>query len=204
MIGIIDYGIGNLASVEKALNKNGFTTVISDDTSVLEKCHGYILPGVGAFADGMKALHESKLIDFLMKVVENNKPLLGICLGMQLLFESGEEDGYTKGLGFLSGTVKKIKTSYKIPHMGWNNISFKQNSILLEGLLNNEEFYFVHSYQAYTENVESVIATCQYGQTIPAIVASNNVFGIQFHPEKSSDKGLIILNNFGKLVDKWY
>ena len=204
MIGIIDYGIGNLASVEKALNKNGFTTIISDDTLVLDKCKGYILPGVGAFADGMKALHERNIINFLEKVVADNKPLLGICLGMQLLFESGEEDGHNKGLGFLKGTVEKIRTGYKIPHMGWNNICIKKHSILLDCFNNNEAFYFVHSYQGYPDNNDDVIATCEYGQTISAIVAYNNVFGIQFHPEKSSDKGLIILNNFGKLVDKWY
>ena len=204
MIGIIDYGIGNLASVEKALNKNGFSTVISDTISILDRCNGYILPGVGAFADGMNALKERGLIEFLNRVVEANKLLLGICLGMQLLFDSGEEDGHNLGLGFIKGTVEKIKTTYKIPHMGWNNIFYKQDSVLLEDIEKNEDFYFVHSYQAYPENEESVIATCQYGQTIPAIVASNNVFGIQFHPEKSSDKGLIILNNFGKLVDKWY
>ena len=149
-------------------------------------------------------MKEKGLIAFLNSVVEANKPLLGICLGMQLLFKSGEEDGHNAGLGFIKGSVQKIKTSYKIPHMGWNNICFKKDSILVENIENNEDFYFVHSYQAYPENDEFVIATCQYGQIISAIVASNNVLGIQFHPEKSSDNGLIILNNFGKLVDKWY
>lgn len=204
MIGIIDYGIGNLASVEKALNKNGYETLISDAIPVLEDCQGFILPGVGAFADGMEALKDRGLIPFLKKVAAGNKPLLGICLGMQLLFESGEEDGLHEGLGFIKGSVKKIKTQFKIPHMGWNNIHLLKERTLLSGIEDNEDFYFVHSYQAYPKDEAVVLATCNYGTAIPAVVACGNIYGIQFHPEKSSDKGLVILNNFGKLVDKWY
>mgnify|MGYP003595779388 CR=1 FL=1 len=203
MIGIIDYGRGNISSVETALTKGGFENVTTDDLSVLDQCDGLILPGVGAFRDGMNDLERRGLIPFIRKAVAEGKPLLGICLGLHLLFEVGEEDGETEGLGIMKGRVERLTTSYKIPHIGWNELKIRRQSPLLEGIKDGDTFYFVHSYQAHPVDESVINATCDYGQEVVAVVSRDNVFGVQFHPEKSSAKGLQLIQNFGRLVQKW-
>lgn len=203
MIGIIDYGRGNLGSVEKAFSNLGYETLISSKIEELRTCQGYVLPGVGAFAHGMEALEALGLDVFLREVVKEQKPLLGICLGMQLFFSEGEENGLTKGLNLLNGRVVKLETEYKIPHMGWNNLENIKESPLTEGLNSEDSFYFVHSYKVVPSSKENILAQVNYGEGIPAIIGEGNLYGIQFHPEKSSLKGLSILNNFGKLVSEW-
>ena len=201
MIGIIDYGRGNMKSVESALERGGFKFLNTDNTDLLKSCDGYILPGVGAFKDGMADLENRKLDLFLKDIAKTGKPILGICLGMQLLFDYGEEHGGGKGLGLIKGQVKKLTTKYKIPHMGWNSLEIKRQSTLLEGIKTGDDFYFVHSFKVLPEKEEVVVASCDYGEDIVAVVEENNIYGAQFHPEKSSLKGLKIIENFGKLVD---
>lgn len=203
MIGIIDYGRGNISSVETALKEGGFENVTTDDLEVLSRCDGLILPGVGAFRDGMADLERRGLIPFLKKSVAEGKPLLGICLGLHLLFEVGEEDGESDGLGILGGRVQRLTTSFKIPHIGWNDLKIRRQSPLLEGIEDGDDFYFVHSYQAHPTDESVIVATCDYGQEIVAVVAKGNVYGVQFHPEKSSAKGLRLIQNFGRMVQKW-
>ena len=202
MIGIIDYGRGNMKSVEAALTRGGFKFINTDDISLLDTCDGYILPGVGAFKDGMEDLNKRGLDVFLKKISKSGKPILGICLGMQLLFDYGEEHGGANGLSLIKGVVKKLTTKYKIPHMGWNSLEIKKSSSLLEGIESGDDFYFVHSFKVVPEEDAVVVATCDYGEEIVAVVEAGNIFGAQFHPEKSSIKGLKIIENFGKMVDK--
>lgn len=203
MIGIIDYGRGNISSVETALEKGGFKNITTDDHELLRKCDGLILPGVGAFKDGMKDLENRGLIPIIEEVVKSGKPLLGICLGLHLLFEVGEEDGESKGLGLLEGRVERLTTTFKIPHIGWNDLKIINPSPILDGIVDGDNFYFVHSYQAHPVDKSIIIATCNYGQDIVAVVSKNNIFGVQFHPEKSSHKGMVLIQNFGKLVSQW-
>ncbi|MDD2371348.1 MAG: imidazole glycerol phosphate synthase subunit HisH [Firmicutes bacterium] len=203
MIGIIDYGRGNISSVETALEKGGFKNITTDDHELLRKCDGLILPGVGAFKDGMKDLENRGLIPIIEEVVKSGKPLLGICLGLHLLFEVGEEDGESKGLGLLEGRVERLTTTFKIPHIGWNDLKIINPSPILDGIVDGDNFYFVHSYQAHPVDKSIISATCNYGQDIVAVVSKNNIFGVQFHPEKSSHKGMVLIQNFGKLVSQW-
>ncbi|MEH7236618.1 imidazole glycerol phosphate synthase subunit HisH [Bacillus sp. JJ1562] len=206
MIGIIDYGMGNLYSVSKALERMNYEYFISSTPDELAKADGLILPGVGSFKDAMGILHEKELVSFINESVSNGTPLLGICLGMQLLFEESEENGLTQGLGFLKGRITKIPSvtksgeTYKVPHMGWNDLDLKNPSPLLENIKGGH-VYFVHSYFATTDN-ENVIASSTYDVEVPAVVGKGNVFGTQFHPEKSSDLGLKILQNYAAIVEK--
>ncbi|WP_299094204.1 imidazole glycerol phosphate synthase subunit HisH [uncultured Metabacillus sp.] len=205
MIAIIDYGMGNLYSVSKALERMNVDYILSPDQAELEKADGYILPGVGAFKDAMSILNETGLTDFIQKIVAEGKPLLGICLGMQLLFEESEENGLSKGLALLPGKVVKIPetvggTTLKVPHMGWNELQIQNDSPLLKGLSGGHA-YFVHSYYVNTEEKDTLLATADYGVDVPAVVGKGNVFGTQFHPEKSSELGLAILKNYIKLVE---
>lgn len=202
MIGIVDYGRGNLRSVEKALEKVGYQARIMATPQALEEVHGLILPGVGAFADAMQALKEGGWMEPLLKFADSGKPFLGICLGMQVLFETGEEHGEHAGLGLLAGRVVRFPPGKKVPHMGWNSLSIKQATPLLEGIPNESYFYFVHSYYAVPGESRDISATSDYGIEFPAVVGRNNVWGAQFHPEKSSPWGLQILTNFGKWVGK--
>ncbi|RSL30765.1 imidazole glycerol phosphate synthase subunit HisH [Salibacterium salarium] len=205
MIGIIDYGMGNLHSVSKALERLDLTYVLSEDTGELAEADGLILPGVGSFHDAMNLLKEKEQLDFIKKWVADGRPLLGICLGMQLLFDGSEENQDTEGLGFLPGYARSFRksednVSYKVPHMGWNKLQFKQPDH--EMLTNTEEghVYFVHSYVMRTEAEDILIATADYFGEVPAVVGKGNVIGTQFHPEKSSRIGMQLLENFGKIV----
>lgn len=207
MIGIIDYGMGNLFSVSKALERLGQVAIVSDDIQQLSECDGLILPGVGAFPDAMRAIKEKKLDLLIKENVRKQKPLLGICLGMQLLFEASHENGYNEGLSLLPGEVIHFKgedkdgNRLKIPHMGWNNLTVhRPESVLLKGI---EEgyVYFVHSFYIQTSVTEVVHATADYEVAVPAIVGKDNLFGAQFHPEKSGETGIKMLKNFCDFVN---
>ena len=205
MIGIVDYGMGNLFSVYNALDRLGADAVISSDPAVLTGCDGLILPGVGAFRDAMAALKEQGVDEFLKEYVDSGRPLLGICLGMQLLFESSDEHGFSEGLCFLDGHIAKFSgidqtgKTYKVPHMGWNKLKFKNDHPLLEGL-EEDYVYFVHSYYAQVKDSAELIAVATYDVEVPGIVGKGNVMGMQFHPEKSGQMGKGLLNNYIKLV----
>lgn len=206
MIGIIDYGMGNLFSVSKALERLNAPYFISENKEELLQADALILPGVGAFKDAMEKLKETGLSEMIHTFVENGKPLLGICLGMQLLFESSEENGLSEGLKLLPGKVirfsgiSKDGTSYKVPHMGWNKLHFKKDSLVTPNM-DDDFVYFVHSYYADTKE-EVIIASCSYDKEVPAVVGRNNVYGMQFHPEKSSKLGMHLLSNFANLIQK--
>jgi len=202
MIGIVDYGRGNLRSVEKALEKVGFEAIIMSSPAELSLVNGLILPGVGAFADAMQALRQGGWIEPLIQFARSGRPFLGICLGMQILFEIGEEHGEQSGLGLLAGRVVKFPPGKKIPHMGWNSLQLEQPSYLMEGIPNQSYFYFVHSYYAEPGEKQDIVATSDYGILFPAVVGKDNVWGAQFHPEKSSPWGLQLLTNFGKRVNE--
>lgn len=199
MIAIIDYGAGNLFSVKNALDYIGEESVITSDPTVLSAADGLILPGVGAFPDAMRMLNESGLSDAIRAEAAVGKPLLGICLGMQVLFEKGTEFEETGGLSLIPGTVDQIKTPYKIPHMGYNELIFGVPCPLLKGVKEGDCVYFVHSYMANTAP-EYIAASCDYGTKVTALAQNKNVFGTQFHPEKSGAVGLTILKNFGGLT----
>src|SRR6056297_389634 len=201
MIAIIDYGAGNLNSIQKALEFIGEKTIILETGNLkeIDKYSGLVLPGVGAFPGAMKRLKENKFDEFIEAFVATGKPFLGVCLGMQLLFEWGFEDQKTEGLGLLKGDIIKMKTEYKIPHMGWNQLKIVKNDPLFEGLPENPHLYFVHSYQL-AEITDEVLATVGYGTTIPAVIRKDNVIAFQFHPEKSGDNGIKLLENFRELL----
>ncbi len=198
MISIIDYGAGNLFSVKNALDYLGLENLVTSDPAELEKADGLILPGVGAFPDAMKMLNRAGLTEVIRRQTEK-KPLLGICLGMQILFETGMEFEETAGLGLIPGRVDRIQTDRKIPHMGYNELEFHLASPLLKGIPEKSCVYFVHSYMADTAP-DFVAAYCDYGVKIPALVQRGFLFGAQFHPEKSGEVGLAILRNFGGLT----
>lgn len=201
MIAIIDYDAGNLKSVEKALQYLDEECIVTRDKEELLKADKIILPGVGAFGDAMEKLHKFGLVDVIHKLVKENKPFLGICLGLQLMFESSEEGPGVKGLGLLPGKIVKFleKEGFKIPHMGWNSIDVKEGSRLFKGVSNNSYVYFVHSYYLQAENENDVAATTEYITHVHASVEHDNIFACQFHPEKSGDVGLWILKNFCEL-----
>ena len=201
MIAIIDYDAGNLKSVEKALQYLGEECIVTRDKEKLLKADKIILPGVGAFGDAMEKLHKFGLVDVIHKLVKENKPFLGICLGLQLMFESSEEGPGVKGLGLLPGNIVKFpeKEGFKIPHMGWNSIDVKEGSRLFKGVSNNSYVYFVHSYYLQAENENDVAATTEYITHVHASVEHDNIFACQFHPEKSGETGLKILKNFTEL-----
>ncbi len=197
-IAILNYNIGNLSSVRNAIQNLGNTKVdIVSDADSIKQYDKVILPGVGAFENAMQHLRSHHIDEALMLFIKSGKPLLGICLGMQLLFDKSYEFGEHLGLGVISGEVVKFQDkNLKIPHMGWNTINIKQNSKLLKNIKNNEYLYFVHSYYVKAKYKENILAICNYGEDFSAIVQKDNVFGIQSHPEKSSSSGLKILNNF--------
>jgi glutamine amidotransferase len=203
MIGIVDYGMGNLFSVSKALERLGAEYFISADKGQLLAADALLLPGVGSFRDAMERLPVETIKEF----AASGKPLLGICLGMQLLFENSEENGPTKGLGLLPGSVRRFpgKTpegqTYKVPHMGWNRLEFVQASPLLNNL-EEDYVYFVHSYYVNAENSDVLLAKANYNEQVSAVVGRDNIFGMQFHPEKSSKLGMALLANFLQMVEE--
>ncbi|ADU26974.1 imidazole glycerol phosphate synthase subunit HisH [Ethanoligenens harbinense] len=198
MIAVIDYNVGNLFSVKNALDFIGEESEITSDAAVMEKADALILPGVGAFPDAMRELEKTGLVGTI-RAQAQKKPLLGICLGMQILFETGFEFEECKGLGLIEGEVDKIPAGdLKIPHMGWNSLRFLNPCPLLDGVEDGSFVYFVHSYMAFTDD-KYIAAYAEYGAKIPAVVANGSVYGMQFHPEKSGEVGLTILRNFGRL-----
>ena len=201
MIGIIDYDAGNIKSVEKALAYLGEETVVSRDPEVLTKADKVILPGVGSFGEAMENLHKYGLVPVIKDMIKEGTPFLGICLGLQLLFESSEETPGVEGLGILKGRILRIPPSpgLKIPHMGWNSLHLQNNGRLFKDIPEDTHVYFVHSYYLQAEEPEIVKAVTDYSTMIHASVEKNNVFACQFHPEKSSRYGLKILKNFAKL-----
>lgn len=198
MIAVIDYGMGNLRSVQKAFEYLGYKAVITQQPSEIQKADKVVLPGVGAFKDAMQTIKQKGIDKVLYDVVEQKKPLLGICLGMQMFFEKSYEYGEHKGLGILQGEIVKLPEGVKIPHMGWNSLNIKKKNPLFEGLSQEPYVYFVHSYHLNTE-ADIVSATTYYGKEIQVAAQKENVFALQFHPEKSGDVGLNILQNFGRL-----
>lgn len=201
MIAIIDYDAGNLKSVEKALKYLGQDVIVSRDSSEILQADKVILPGVGSFGDAMNNLDHFNLVDTIKKVAEKDTPFLGICLGLQLLFEKSDETPGAEGLGILKGEILRIPTKegLKIPHMGWNSLNIKPQTRLFDGIANNSYVYFVHSYYLKAEDENMVAASTEYSTHIHASVESGNIFACQFHPEKSSDVGLRILKNFASL-----
>jgi len=201
MIAIIDYDAGNLKSVEKALSFLGEEAIITRNVEQILTADKVILPGVGNFGDAMNKLNHYQLVDVIKKVVLNRTPFLGICLGLQLLFERGEESKGVEGLSILKGEILRIPdcVGLKIPHIGWNSIDIRPNAKLFQGIPNNPYVYFVHSYYLKAKDENEVAATTDYSTCIHASVESGNVFGCQFHPEKSGDVGLKILKNFASL-----
>lgn len=199
-ITILDYGLGNLRSVSKGLERAGAKIKITKDKNKITESDGLVLPGVGAFREGIEKSNPYR--DTLISIADNGKPILGICLGMQMLLTSSEEAERTGekdviGLDIIPGKNVRFSGELKVPHMGWNKLSVKQNNLLVEGV-DNEYVYFVHSYYAVPDDKNSIVATAEYGTEFPAVISNkkNNVFGTQFHPEKSGEIGLKILKNF--------
>ncbi|MHB8170200.1 MAG: imidazole glycerol phosphate synthase subunit HisH [Thermincolia bacterium] len=202
MIAIIDYGMGNLRSVQKGFEKVGYEAKVVQDPAEVLAAQGVVLPGVGAFKDAMDNLREAGLVEPVRQVVAKGTPFLGICLGMHLLFETSEEWGLHDGLCLLKGTVRKLPGGVKVPHMGWNQIEIAHESPIIKGIPEGSDFYFVHSYYVDTGDEKVITTKTDYGIKFTSIVSHDNVFGIQFHPEKSSTLGLQILKNFGELIEK--
>lgn len=199
MIAVIDYGVGNLFSLCRSLEAIGQQPVVTGDPALLRQADKLFLPGVGAFADAAAKLRQTGLDRVIQEEAAAGKPLMGICLGMQLLFDRGEEVRPCEGLGLVHGSVKKIETPYKLPHIGWNTLTFPGESPLFRGLDEGASVYFVHSYCALADDPADVIAWTDYGAPVTAAVNHGLVYGCQFHPEKSGEVGLTILKNFGGL-----
>lgn len=210
MITIVDYGMGNLRSVHKALEQAGCKAVVTQDPEAIEKAAALVVPGVGAFKKAMENLEALKLISPIIRFIQSGRPFLGICLGLQLLFSESEEFGLRKGLGIFPGRVVRFPfslpgetssgDSLKVPHMGWNSVQIKKPAPALEGVAEGTYYYFVHSYYPVPENREIIVTTTDYGGEFVSSVGRGNLFACQFHPEKSQSAGLKILKNFGRLV----
>jgi len=199
MIAIIDYGMGNIHSVKKALESMGARTVVTNNAALIKKCDKAVLPGVGAFGDAMQELERRGLVAAIKEHIEKNKVFLGICLGMHLLFESSQESCGVKGLGIFKGCVKRFpkKKSLKVPHMGWNQLQLKEKKCpLFNGLADLQSVYFCHSYYPAAKDSKIMAAMTKYGIEFPSVIRQDNVFATQFHPEKSQKAGLKILKNF--------
>lgn len=199
-IAIVDYGAGNLMSVHNTLDFLGCENRIADTPETVERAAGVILPGVGAFPDAMDALHASGLTDAVLEAAKT-KPFLGICLGMQMLFEESDEVRPCKGLGLLPGRIERIRTSLKLPQIGWNALDILRPNAMTEGVQQGDYVYFVHSFMAVPAEEGDLAAVTDYGARVPAMVARGNLFGCQFHPEKSGKVGLEMLKNFAKLTE---
>ena len=199
-IAIVDYGAGNLMSVHNSLDFLGYENKIAASPAVIEQAAGVILPGVGAFPDAMDALHASGLTDAVLEAART-KPFLGICLGMQMLFEESDEVRPCKGLGLLPGRIERIRTSLKLPQIGWNALDILRPNAMTEGVQQGDYVYFVHSFMAVPAEEGDLAAVTDYGARVPAMVARGNLFGCQFHPEKSGKVGLAMLKNFAELTE---
>jgi len=202
MIAIIDYGMGNLRSVEKGFLKVGADARVVTEPRAIDDARAVVLPGVGAFRDCMKNLSGMSLTGPVVRSIEKGKPYLGICLGLQLLFSESEEFGTYKGLDIIKGKVRKFRTDLKVPHMGWNNVKLLRRPPVFEGIKDESFFYFVHSFYVDPEDPDVVAATTDYGITFTSMIWKDNIFATQFHPEKSQEMGLMILKNFGDFVKK--
>jgi glutamine amidotransferase len=201
MITVVDYGVGNLHSVAKAMEKVGAQVQVTNNWRDVDKADGVVLPGVGAFKDSMDAMHRSELAKAITGFIASGKPFLGVCVGLQMLFSESEEFGISKGLGVFPGRVVKFDQKLKVPHMGWNQIQIKKGSNpLLQGIQEGEYFYFVHSYYVVPEQTSLIAAQSAYGVDFTCMVWDKNVFGTQFHPEKSQTAGLKVYENFKNLV----
>ena len=201
MIAIVDYASGNLRSVQKGMTHAGVeSVVVSGDPATIAEAGGIVLPGVGAFGDAAANLRDSGVEDVMLERIAEGVPFLGICLGMQLLADIGYEDGEWEGLGLVHGACERLPGGVKIPHMGWNTVSYPRVSRLFDGIPEDTAFYFVHSYHLRPTDDACVIGRTGYGVPFAAAVEQANIFGVQFHPEKSSDKGLQLLANFGAIV----
>ncbi|UCH02687.1 MAG: imidazole glycerol phosphate synthase subunit HisH [Candidatus Bathyarchaeota archaeon] len=197
-ISIINYGVGNLRSVRRGLERTGAEILVTHNPKEIRESDAIVLPGVGAFSTAIRDL--ASLSDLLKQHVEEGKPILGICLGLQLLFTQSFEGGLLEGLDLIKGDIVKLPDNVKIPQIGWNTIDIVKHHSLLEGVKDNSYFYFVHSYIPKPQDTTVIVTTTEYGTKFPSIVAKQNIFATQFHPEKSSNNGLIILNNFVKNV----
>ncbi len=204
MIVIIDYGMGNLRSVWKALEQVGAQVKVSDDPREIQRAQGVVLPGVGAFAPAMRHLEERGLLETVRAILTTrSKPFLGICLGLQLLMEESEEDGPVEGMRIIPGYCRRFVTQLKVPHMGWNQVAWKSSSALFEGIPNNSYFYFVHSYYVQPRDVSWTSGITHYEHEFTSAISKDDrIFAVQFHPEKSQLRGLKILENFKILVEK--
>jgi len=203
MIAIVDYGMGNLRSVSKALERVGAKVEVTSDSKKIKKAKAVVLPGVGAFSQAVVNLEKLNLLSVLAEVIELKKPFLGICLGFQLVFTESEE-GNCKGLGIIKGRVKRFNLAgLKIPHIGWNQIKIKKSKVkIFDSIPNNSCFYFVHSYYGEPEDKDVVVATTSYGLEFASVIHKENLFAVQFHPEKSHEIGLQLLKNFVRLVER--
>ena len=201
MIAIIDYEMGNLRSVQKGFEKVGHSAIVTSDAAQIRSASRVVLPGVGAFEDAMDALKRRDLIEPILEQIQSGKPFLGICLGLQLLFEKGFEGGEHEGLGVLAGTVNRFELpeSYKVPHMGWNQIKIRQSAPILETISDGGYFYFVHSYFVAPSDDSCVALETDYGVDFCSMIWRDNLYATQFHPEKSQELGLRILKNFAEL-----
>lgn len=199
-IAVIDYGMGNLHSVQKACERVGLDAVVTAEEQVVRDADAVILPGVGAFSECMRNLSATGLIDPMLACIKAGKPFLGICLGLQLLFSRSHEDGLHEGLGVIDGEVLRLPDTVKVPHMGWNQVRYRQDCPLFEGIQQESNFYFVHSYYTKPNDSSVSAATVDYSIVFDCAVWQGNLFAVQFHPEKSGGHGLRMLANFGRLV----
>jgi glutamine amidotransferase len=203
VIAIVDYRMGNLRSVQKGFEHAGVAdVVVTDDPALIERADGVVLPGVGAFRDAAANLRESGCEEVLVRRVSEGTPFLGICLGMQLLADVGLEDGEWEGLGLVRGKCERLPGGVKIPHIGWNTVEYPRESDLFAGIPESTAFYFVHSYRLVPDDESVVVGSTEYGVRFAAAVQNRNIYAVQFHPEKSSTYGLMLLANFGAIVER--
>ena len=202
MIAIVDYEMGNLRSVQKAFERVGHEATITSDPAVLASASRIVLPGVGAFRDAIAALRDRKLVDPIRAAIEAGKPFLGICLGLQMLFDKGYEDGEHEGLGIIPGEVVRFKVpaEFKVPHMGWNQIRFRRRPPIFEGVDDGAHFYFVHSYYVVPRESGVIATETEYATPFTSSIWRDRLFAVQFHPEKSQAAGLRVLKNFAELA----
>ncbi|MBK6796701.1 MAG: imidazole glycerol phosphate synthase subunit HisH [Acidobacteria bacterium] len=198
-IAIIDYGVGNLRSVEKAFTSQGIDAVVTSDEQILRTADKLVLPGVGAFAACMDGLRKHNFDRLVIEAAQSGKPIIGLCVGLQMMFDEGHEFGIHKGLGLLPGKVVRFPDGIHVPHIGWNQVEFKQDHPIFRGLPENPFFYFVHSYYCVPDDPTCILGETDYGQTYASICGRDNIVGVQFHPEKSQGMGLHLLKNFAAM-----